>query len=170
MLFRFGLVWRRLLGFALLWWVLTEGYPGAWGLGVPIILASLLATFLLPSVGDWSWRLAGLARFLPFFLLQSLRGGIDVARRALHPQLPLAPQMFEFRFRLPASPARIFFADTVSLLPGTCSASLQEESLQIHVLDASLPVAIALRQIEERVAELFGLSLPAECGGGELHE
>lgn len=167
---RFYLVGRRLLGFSLLWWVLTEGYPGAWGLGAPIVLLAILTTLLLPSGGDWNWRPAGLARFLPFFLLQSLRGGIDVARRALHPQRPLTPGMFEFRLRLPASPARIFFANTVNLLPGTCIASLQDQLLRVHVLDASLPVAAALRQVEERVAALFGLSLSAAGGAGERHE
>jgi len=168
--FRFRLLGRRLLGFSLIWWVLTEGYPGAWELGLPVILLALLVAMLLPTGGDWRWRLVGLPRFLPFFLLQSLRGGIDVARRALHPKLPLTPQMFEFRFRLPPSPARIFFADIVSLLPGTCSASLQDEVLHIHVLDTSLPVADALHQVEERVAALFGLSLPVESGTGERYE
>ncbi len=160
------LIGRRLLGFTLLWWVLTEGYPGAWGLGVPIILLALLSSMALPRTGDWHWRPGGILRFIPFFMLQSLSGGIDVARRALHPRLPLAPQMIEYRLRLQNVPARIFYADTLSLLPGTCSASLQEEVLRIHVLDASLPIESALKEVEGRVATLFGVSLTADVPEG----
>jgi multicomponent Na+:H+ antiporter subunit E len=165
MYFRLG---SRFLGYYLLWWILTEAYPGAWRFGLPVVLLALLANWKMRKAGAWRWRLAGFGRFFPFFLWQSLRGGIDVARRAIDPRLPLAPGFFEHRLRLPSGPSRIFLADTISLLPGTCSVSLErEEFLEVHVLDEAMPIEQSLRRLEERIALLFGLDLAAEPSGGK---
>ncbi len=158
---------RRFLAFSLLWWILTEGYPGAWSFGLPVIVLAFLVSMALPTAGDWTWRLPQLLRFAFFFLGQSLRGGIDVARRALHPRLPIAPQLLEYRLRLAEGPARIFFADALSLLPGTCSVMLRGDALQMHVLDGSQPVEQALRRVEGEVAGLFGMALPPARGDAE---
>jgi multicomponent Na+:H+ antiporter subunit E len=101
-----------------------------------------------------------MARFLPFFLWQSLRGGIDVARRALHPRLPLAPLLLDYPLRLPDGPACTFLANTVSLLPGTLSADLENGCLTVHVLDGSQPdVSAELQSLEALIADLFGVEL-----------
>jgi multicomponent Na+:H+ antiporter subunit E len=152
------LLWRFLL-LSFLWSVLTEGYPGAWWFGLPVVTLATLSTRGLRSDFEWRWRLIGLARFLPFFVLQSLRGGIDVALRALNPSLPLAPLLFDYPLRIPRGPARVFLANTVSLLPGTCTTDLLEQHLRVHVLDGSLPITRSLQTVEERVAQLFGIDL-----------
>ena len=150
----------RFLGFFMLWLVLTEGYPGAWSFGLPVVLIALLVDGKFRRSGTWRWRLKGLGDFLPFFLWQSLRGGIDVARRAIDPQLPLAPGFLEHRLRLPLGPSRIFLADTISLLPGTCSVSMEKEGiLLVHVLDEAMPNKVFLCRLEELIARLFGLDL-----------
>ncbi len=121
--------------FALLWWILTEGDWASWGVGVPVLVASTYATFLLRSPNAWRWNLVGLARFLPVFVWFSLRGGLDVALRALHPHCPLAPGLLVYPLRLRVGPARVFFANTVSLLPGTLSAELEDDRLTVHILE-----------------------------------
>ncbi len=147
----------RAVLFALLWWILTDGAMGSWLVGVPVILFStLVSVVFLPP---FSWSLIGLARFVPFFLWHSLRGGVDVARRALHPQLPISPGMFDYRFRLPPGPSQVFMANTVSLLPGTLSAGLDEDLLCVHVLDETSAFAEELKVLEMYVAGVFGLDL-----------
>jgi len=143
-----------------LWWVLTEGSSDAWKFGLPVVILASLTTLTLRSGFNWRCRPIGMIRFLPFFFRQSLSGGIDVARRALSPRMPLAPLLVDYPLRLPKGPARVFLADTVSLLPGTCSVSLEDGCLRIHVLDGSLPVYQALQTVEERVAELFDVEMP----------
>ncbi|MCA1803996.1 MAG: Na+/H+ antiporter subunit E [Xanthomonadaceae bacterium] len=144
--------------FTLLWWSVTEG-AGGWAIGVPTILLALLASLWLQPQGRLSLRPAGMLRFAAFFLVQSLRAGLDVALRALRPRMRLAPALQEYRLQLPAGPARVFLADTMSLLPGTLSTELRDDCLCLHVLDAHLPVEADLRQVEVRVADLFGLTL-----------
>ncbi len=153
----FGSFAFRTLLFALLWWILTEGAMNSWLVGALVIVFAVLASrALLPGV---SWSLPGIVRFVPFFLWRSLYGGVDVARRALHPRLPISPELFEHRWRLPPGLPRVFMANTVSLLPGTLSAELDEEHLHVHVLDHTGAFASELAVIEARVARLFGLSL-----------
>jgi multicomponent Na+:H+ antiporter subunit E len=147
---------KRILFLALCWWALTEG-SSAWAFGVPVILIALVSSFLINPSG---YRpLYGLPRFLGFFLWHSLLGGIDVARRALHPKMPLAPAFVDFSLRLTDEAACVLLINTVNLLPGTLVAELDEQRLQVHVLDKGLPILESLRTVEERVAALFGLSL-----------
>jgi multicomponent Na+:H+ antiporter subunit E len=48
-------------------------------------------------------------------------------------------------------------ADTVTLLPGTLSANLEDHVLVVHVLNAGAPNREVLEDLEQRVADLFGL-------------
>ena len=150
----------RAVVFALLWWILTAGAMSSWLIGAPVVLCAVLASgALLPGV---SWSMSGLVRFVPFFLWRSLYGGVDVARRALHPRLPISPGLLDYRWRLPPGLPRVFMANTVSLLPGTLSAELDEAYLRVHVLDETGAFASELQVVEARVAKLFGLSLVAD--------
>ena len=147
----------RTLVFALLWWILTQGDINSWLVGAPVVLLAVLASWwLLPAI---SWSLPGIVHFIPFFLWRSLYGGVDVARRALHPKLPISPGLHDYRWRLPPGLPRVFMANTVSLLPGTLSTELGEEHLRVHVLDQSGDFIPELSIVEERVARLFGLIL-----------
>ena len=154
---RFGF---RAVLFALLWWMLTEGAADSWLVGAPVVvLAALASGLVLPGT---SWSLPGLLRFIPFFLWHSLRGGVDVAGRALHPRLPISPGLLKYQWRLPTGLPRVFMANTVSLLPGTLSAELGEQFLHVHVLDQSSAFEAELTVIEARVARIFGLKLAAD--------
>jgi multicomponent Na+:H+ antiporter subunit E len=148
----------RIILLALLWWVITEG-AGGWYLGIPAILLALGTSYWLQPQRQLRLRPAGALRFSGFFLLQSLRAGLDVALRAFRPSLPLAPALMEYRLQLPTEPARVFLADIMSLLPGTLSTELRDDCLCLHVLDARQPIEADLRQVEVRVADLFGLTL-----------
>ena len=147
----------RLVLFVLMWWVLTDGAMDSWQVGLPVVLVATLASVML--MPPLSWSLRGMFLFIPYFLWHSLRGGVDVARRALHPQLPISPGLFDYRFRLPPGMPRVFMANTVSLLPGTLSVELDEEFLRVHVLDETGAINEELNMLENRLADIFGLEL-----------
>lgn len=149
--------------FALLWWLLTEGQTDSWFFGIPVvILATVFSTVLAPPIPR---SIIGLLQFVPFFLSQSLRGGVDVAWRALHPSLPIAPILVDYPLRLPDEQARVFLANTVSLLPGTLSVRLESNNLQLHVLDGNSDYRTELETLERLVAALFMLSLKDDDNG-----
>lgn len=139
------------LSFTVLWGILTGGT--GWGIGVPFICLATAASIL--SIPANRWSLAGLGRFLPYFIGNSLRGGVDVAARALHPKLPIDPAIVRYEMQLDCMEARVIMANTVTLLPGTLAADLQGKLLLVHVLNKSGPVTETLRTLEQRIGDLF---------------
>ncbi len=152
----------RAAALLLLWWALTEG-----SLRDPVfVLASVTlaswASYLICPRGEWPWRPVKIMRFLPYFLWNSLLGGIDVAFRAFRPAMPMNPDIIEFPLRVSGKPA-LLMAWTVSLLPGTASVYLERDVLLIHVLDTRLPTQAKLRELEQHLKLL--LREPNGAGG-----
>ena len=146
---------RRVLLFAVLWWILAEGAVDSLVVGVPFVLLGAWLSLVL--WGGRSLSLRGLARFLPWFAYQSLAGATDVAVRALRPAMPLHPGLVRCRLRLPTEGSRIALADVVSMLPGTLSADLDGEEIVIHALDTRRDMHEMVTDLEPRIAALFGL-------------
>lgn len=146
----------RTVMFAILWVVLVRGSLYNLPLSVLTIAAAAGTSLYLVPAGAWRLRPLALVRFVPFFLYQSVRGGIDVAWRALHPALPIDPGYLDLPMRLTNPTARTFLAVCLSLFPGTVSTDLQGDRVRIHVLDRRLPVEQALRRLEAHVAAIFG--------------
>lgn len=153
-----AVLWRSAL-FAVLWWALTGGNLDSWGVGVvSVALATAASLHLLPPVNTYVSRI-GLLRFLVFFIVQSLRGGAQVAGFALRPRMGLRPGFHEIDLRLPDGIGRMLLANTMSLLPGTLSVELQGNRLYLHVLDERAPTETEVRTAETRLAHLLGLTL-----------
>jgi multicomponent Na+:H+ antiporter subunit E len=152
----------RVLLFTLIWLILSNGSLSSWGIGAPaILLAVIVSIMLIPQVPlTWS----EVPAFIGFFLIRSLAGGADVAWRALHPRMPIAPDLVVYPLRIPPGLPQAFMVNTVSLLPGTLSVELTTElnqrSLTVHVLDKNKSVTAELESVELRVARLFGVHLP----------
>lgn len=144
-------------------WLLLDG-GGAWEAGLLAAAAATLAGMLLPPAESHRTRLGQLPSFLLFFLVESLRGGMDVAWRALHPGLPVQPHFVDHPLRLPPGLPRTLMVSLVSLLPGSLSADLDADRgvLRVHLLAAGGDAG--LRVLEQRIAALFGLALEAPAG------
>jgi multicomponent Na+:H+ antiporter subunit E len=144
----------RLTTFGAAWWILVEGDLRSPLLaGAMIVLATASSLAIRPPV---PFSIIGLARLVPFFLRQSIMGGVDVLRRALHPAMPLRPGFFELPFAVDGEPARALVASVTSLLPGSLSVELREDRLRIHVLDTRMPVPEVVRVLEQHAGRVFG--------------
>ena len=156
-----AIAWRfiaRLALMALVWLGMNGTDWSSWIVGGPVVFAAAwVSVTLLP---DTRWRLSagGAIAFAGFFLRESLRGGWGVARHALSAPLAISPGLLRHRFHLPPGPARWLFCNTISLLPGTAVVAIEGDWLCAHVLDLSPQSAEELRDLEHRVAALFGLA------------
>ena len=145
--------------FAALWWALTGGAADSWLVGVPSILAATVASQRLWHRRTGWWSPLALLRFAVFFLRESVRGGVDVARRALHPDLPLHPGLVRLESRLPPGPPEVFLMNALSLMPGTLGVELRGTALTLHVLDEHSPVVEETRRLETLIAAIFRIPL-----------
>lgn len=143
-------------GLAFLWWVLSDGEPASWLVGAPAVLFAVWAGRRIGGRPDGTPSPIGLLRFLPFFVRESVRGGIDVARRVLGRRLRVSPGFFSYVTRLRGRQARLLFVGSVSLLPGTLAADIQDDRLQIHALDSGSDLCGELQRLETAVARVYG--------------
>jgi multicomponent Na+:H+ antiporter subunit E len=152
--------WRSALALAALWAALNRGDLASWAVGLPTVAIAWLLGVLAAPEPLPSLRLLGVLRFLVFFARESALGGLDVARRALHPRRPLAPAIVEHPFRVAPGSRRTLVAGVASLLPGTLSAELAGDRLRLHVLDEAAPNAEVLAALEDCVSGLFAEPRP----------
>jgi multicomponent Na+:H+ antiporter subunit E len=157
-----GALALRTAAFGALWWAFTEGRPEGWVAGVPVVALAVAASAGIAAPSGLRLRPLAALRLAGFFLWRSLRGGVDVAWRALAPGLPIAPRYEEVPLALPDGPARMLLAAGTSLMPGTLSVELRSDRLTVHVLDGRRSIAPDVRDLERRVAAALGVALEPE--------
>lgn len=157
--------------------VLLSGVLIVWmGWGLEEALFALAAAGLaevvharISGIAAGPISLRGLARFIPFMVNLSIRGGVDVALRALSPSMPLAPGFYTYQLRVdPQGTAAIFFSAAISLIPGTLYVDRRGDAgVMVHVVDIRSEFEAELCELEERVAQVFFESLKPSPGSDE---
>jgi multicomponent Na+:H+ antiporter subunit E len=136
-------------------WVALNGKQDLW--------LGLVAAAIGAGVGSWlasgrpyPWRPHRLLAFTAYFLWESLRGGVDVAWRAMHPRLQIDPCFTRYSLQLPSGQPRTLMLSVISLLPGTLSADMEgEDVLLVHALTPQASSSIA--PLEGWISWLFSL-------------
>jgi multicomponent Na+:H+ antiporter subunit E len=146
----------RVFEFFVLWVLLSDGNPSDLAVGVVAASAAAWASLRLLPPGTSRVRPVALAGLAVRFLRQSVVAGVDVARRALDPRLPVHPGFVVYPVGLPRGPARHAFTTLMSLLPGTVPTGPSQGGILIHCLDLSQPVAAQLAAEEAAFGQAIG--------------
>jgi len=150
---------RRFLQHSLVLAVIWLGFNGtdsaSWIIGVPSILVATWAATRFGGRRFVRLRVAGLFAYSAYFIRQSVLGGWDVARRVLTRQMPIEPGHIGYTTALPEGPARDLLLGTISLLPGTLSAGIDGNRIDVHALDVASEVEADLSLLEQRIAGIF---------------
>jgi multicomponent Na+:H+ antiporter subunit E len=148
-------VFRTTFFFA--FWLILYGMKSPdFVIGVSAAIAATWASLLLLSPGQWHLDPVALSKLFLRFAIQSIVAGIDVARRALDPRMPLRPGFVNYPVRFPPGPTRNTFATLTSLLPGTVPAGYQNGQIVYHCLDINQPVVSQLAAEEAALARALG--------------
>lgn len=120
-------------------WLLLSGHyePLTLGFGV---FSSLLVTYVawrmdredqyaFPLI--FTWRLLG---YWAWLIKEILKANLKVARIILTPRLPISPIMVPFRACPKSDLARMIYADSITLTPGTITTGTEGDILRIHAL------------------------------------
>jgi multicomponent Na+:H+ antiporter subunit E len=140
------------------WLVILGGQQlsDIWFVILCLAAATAISMYTVPP-GQWNLRLLGVARFFPYFLMTALRGGWDVARRVFFRKVPIDPDFITITHDRDQQKTLIL-AWVISLLPGTASCVITEETIVVHVLDKKLPVTEEIKELQNRIKDMFAES------------
>jgi multicomponent Na+:H+ antiporter subunit E len=118
-----------------------------------LVATTVISIYTIPP-GQWVLRPWGVVRIVPYFLITALRGGWDVARRVFFRNVPIDPDFIAIQHD-PNPQKTLVLVWIISLLPGTASAGITEETIVVHVLDKKLPVAEEIKELQSRINKMF---------------
>jgi multicomponent Na+:H+ antiporter subunit E len=71
------------------------------------------------------------------------------------PRMSVEPRYLRLPLRIGAEAGRLWLVASVSLMPGTLSYRLEEDSILVHVLDRRMAVEGTFRRAEELIEAIF---------------
>jgi len=146
-------LWRG-TAFFLLWLVLMQsGEPGDLAMGLFASLGATWVSLRLMPPATGCLHFSQLLALLPHFVGESVLAGVDVARRAFDPRMPLHPGFVTCPLAFPPGFARNTFATITSLLPGSVPVDEAEGVLVYHCLDTEVSVVEQLWKEERLLAK-----------------
>ena len=82
------------------------------------------------------------------------KANLDVARMILHPGMPIDPRLFEVDPQQHSDLARVIYANSITLTPGTITTDLNSTRIQIHALSEGAEKDIRTGKMAAKVAGL----------------
>ena len=143
--------------YAALWWLLSGGSVSSWVIGLPVVFAATwISRSIMPRQGA-SISLPELFKFSIYFVVESIKGGLDVTRRTLSFRMDIQPHFYQFQTQINQPTAKILFCACVSLLPGTLYVTNNSNEIEIHALSKSIDMHHELLKLEQKIIALFKL-------------
>lgn len=146
------------------WWIVTGGDAASLPFGaVAAALAATAGWWLSPSSRP-VLRPLRFAAFVGPFLVQGLRGALDVALKALHPGNRIEPGWVTFPLSQPGGTVNAILGGVISVLPGTLAAGPEGDLMAIHILHVPGFDPASLSAEEGRVLAMVGEVAAAKDG------
>lgn len=143
----------------LAFWALLSGMFDSFHFTLGVLCSLLVAQFshglLFPGglgVG-WLRGFFGMMLYLPWLFWQVVVANIQVAYIVLHPRMLdlIDPQLIRFSTRLKKPFARVTFAQSITLTPGTITVSVDEDEFTVYALTRGSAESLP-GEMERRVA------------------
>ncbi len=95
-------------------------------------------------------------KLLLVLLKEIVVSNIEVAMIVLSPKMDINPHVFQYRTKLKSEKLRVILANTITITPGTVTASLDGDVLTIHALKDSNEEGVQNSTIEKILLEIEG--------------
>ncbi|MBI2831333.1 MAG: Na+/H+ antiporter subunit E [Chloroflexi bacterium] len=100
-------------------------------------------------------RIGRFLAYLPWLLSRIVIANLQVAYLVLHPRMPIAPALLQFRTGLKRNLARVIVANSITLTPGTITVSLKDGRYIVHALVPPSASDITEATLQNKVGEIF---------------
>ena len=141
-------------------WVVLSGYftPLLLFLGGMSVALSLWIAYRIRVIEKDStsriFRYGSFILYLGWLLKEIVVANIAVAKIILHPRLPIQPTMIRLPLSQRSSGARVLYANSITLTPGTVSTDLDVSHVTVHALTRAGSHALARGEMDARVSAL----------------
>ncbi len=95
-------------------------------------------------------------RYLPWLFWEIIKANIDVARRVIHPALPIAPSLFDAPVSQNTDLGQVLYANSITLTPGTVSIDLNPGVIRVHALHDGAAEGVLEGEMDRRVSAVEG--------------
>jgi multicomponent Na+:H+ antiporter subunit E len=96
-------------------------------------------------------------RFLPWMLWEIFKANVHVARRILHPRLPIHPTLIRVKTSQRRDAGRVIYANCITLTPGTVSVDVAGDEIVVHALTREAAAGLRSGEMDRRVTWYEGL-------------
>lgn len=141
-------------------WIVMSGMFDAFHLILGVVSSVIVALishkllFFGPESQPWLRRITGMLVYLPWLFWQIVLSCLDVARIVLSPKMMdlINPQIFHFTTRLKTTFARVTFAQSITLTPGTITVFTQGDEFTVYALTQATADSLP-GEMEERIVK-----------------
>lgn len=96
--------------------------------------------------------------YLPWLVWEIVKANVDVARRILDPRLPISPRIIKVKAGQRHDIARVIYANSITLTPGTVSIDVEGDEITVHALTEEAARGVESGEMDRRVTHLEGSS------------
>jgi multicomponent Na+:H+ antiporter subunit E len=96
--------------------------------------------------------------YAPWLLWQIIRSNLDVARRILHPGLPIQPHIIRLTSGQRTDLGRVIYANSITLTPGTVTIAIEGNEITVHALTEEAARDLLEGEMDRRVCAVEGRS------------
>ena len=90
-----------------------------------------------------------------FWLIKEiLKSNIDVIKRILNPKLPISPKIVWVKSTQLDELARVAYANSITLTPGTISIDVEGDEIEVHSLSESGIEGLMTGEMDKRITEV----------------
>lgn len=128
-----------IISLAVLWVMLSGHYTSLQlSLGfLSVLIVAIISSRMNLIIYDQPILQLYFLKFIPYWLwlsLQVLKSNIDVCKRILNPRLPINPQLIIVKASQASNLAKVIYANSITLTPGTISIDLDGSNIGVHSL------------------------------------
>ena len=94
--------------------------------------------------------------YTPWLLWEIFKANVDVARRILNPRLPIDPRIIRVKTSQQSDVAKVAYANSITLTPGTVSLRVEGDEIEVHALTAEAAAELQAGRIDRSVSWMEG--------------
>lgn len=140
-------------------WVILSGMFDAFHLTLGVISCLLVSHFSGEMLFEGlqvrvaARQIFGMLVYGPWLLWAIILSSLEVAYIVLHPQMldKMDPQLIRFKTKLKSNFARVTFAQSITLTPGTITVSVQDDEMTVYALTRNAANSLP-GEMERRIA------------------